>query len=90
MERRPGARAASGIAYPPSVKNVLSFAYARIRQAPAREYLHDDRRLIGNRGPLGNPALGVAPLMSHEASIRHLLSAGGERRGPAPYPAAFS
>jgi len=64
-----------GIAYPISVKDVFSLAYARIQQAPAREFLYDDRRLISNRRPLGNPALRPATLVSYEASVRHLISA---------------
>ncbi len=63
-----------GIAYPISVKDVFSLAYARVQQAPARDFLYDDRRVISNRRPLGNPAMGPATLVSYEASLRHLLS----------------
>lgn len=64
-----------GLAYPISVRDVFALAYVRVPQAPAREFLYDDRRIIGNRRPLGNPALEPATLVSYEASIRHLLSA---------------
>jgi len=64
-----------GIAYPISVRDVFSLAYARVQQAPAREFLYDDRRIISNRRPLGNPAMKPATLVSYEASVRHLLSA---------------
>ena len=35
-----------GFAYPVSVRDAFSLAYARIHQAPARDYLYDHRQAI--------------------------------------------
>ena len=64
-----------GFAFPMSDRDVLSFAYSRIRQAPARDYLYDNRRVISNRQPLGNPGLVPATAISYEGSAKHLFHA---------------
>ncbi len=61
-----------GLAYPISVRDVFSFAYVRMQQAPGRDYLYDQRTAISDRQPLGNPALGPATLISYEAAVKHL------------------
>jgi outer membrane receptor protein involved in Fe transport len=64
-----------GIAYPISVRDAFSLAYLRAHQAPARDFLYDQREAISGRQPLGNPALVPATLISYEASVKHLLDA---------------
>lgn len=63
-----------GIAYPISVKDVFSLAYCRVQQAPGRDYLYDQRTVITNRQPLGNPTLRPATLVSYEGAVKHLFS----------------
>ena len=63
-----------GFAYPVSVRDAFSLAYARIHQAPARDFLYDHRQAIGNRQPLGNPALQPATVISYEAAVKHTFS----------------
>jgi len=62
-----------GISYPISVQDVFSLAYCRVQQAPARDYLYDQRTVITNRQPLGNPALRPATLVSYEVAVKHLF-----------------
>lgn len=62
-----------GIAYPLSVRDVFSFSYSRIHQAPGRDYLYDQRKAITNRQPLGNPALEPSTLVSYETAVKRLL-----------------
>ncbi len=62
-----------GIAYPISVRDVFSFAYVRIQQDPARDYLYDQRTAITNRQPLGDPALVPATVVSYEAAVKHVF-----------------
>lgn len=64
-----------GFAYPMSVRDVFSLAYVRVHQAPARDYLYDQRVAISDRQPLGNPALEPATLISYETSVKHLFDA---------------
>jgi outer membrane receptor protein involved in Fe transport len=64
-----------GIAYPLSLRDVVSFSYVRIRQAPSRDYLYDNRIDVTNRQPIGNPALEPATLISYQGAIKHLLGA---------------
>ena len=64
-----------GIAYPISVRDVFSLAYLRIQQAPMRDALYDHREAIGDRQPLGNPALLPATLISYQAAVKHLINA---------------
>jgi hypothetical protein len=72
-----------GIAYPISVRDVFSLAYARTQQAPGRDFLYDSRTLfarpsiipISSRQPLGNPALVPATVISYEVAVKHLYSA---------------
>src|SRR5262249_25249469 len=63
-----------GVAYPISVRDAFSLAYLRIQQAPARDYLYDERTAISDRQPLGNAALIPATLISYEASVKHLFN----------------
>ena len=63
-----------GVAYPISTRDVLSLAYVRLAQDPARDFLYDSRRLIDNRHPLGNPALQPATVISYQLGVTHLLS----------------
>ena len=60
-----------GFAYPVSVRDAFSLAYARIHQAPARDYLYDHREAISNRQPLGTPSLQPATVVSYEAAVKH-------------------
>ncbi len=62
-----------GVAYPISVRDVFSLAYVRLQQSPGRDYLYDQRTVIGNRQPLGNPALGPATSISYQAAVKHLF-----------------
>src|SRR4029077_19647290 len=64
-----------GIAYPISTRDVFSMAYARVQQDPDRDLLYDQRTVITNRQPLGNPAIGPARMISYEAAVKHLVSA---------------
>jgi len=63
-----------GFAYPVSVRDAFSLAYARIHQAPGRDYLYDQRQAISNRQPLGNPALRPATVISYEAAVKHTFN----------------
>lgn len=62
-----------GLAYPVSVRDVFSFAYVRLSQPPSRDALYDHRTLVGNREPLGNPALVPATVVSYEAAVKHVF-----------------
>lgn len=62
-----------GIAYPISVRDAFSLAYARIQQDPSRDFLYDSRTVIADRQPLGNPLLAPATLVSYQAAVKHLL-----------------
>jgi hypothetical protein len=64
-----------GIAYPISTRDVFSMAYSRVQQDPERDLLYDQRTVITNRQPLGNPALQPARMISYEAAVKHLVSA---------------
>lgn len=64
-----------GITYPISVRDAFSLAYYRIHQSPGRDYLYDSRRAIGNRQPLGNPALSPSTVIAYEATVKHLFDA---------------
>jgi outer membrane receptor protein involved in Fe transport len=65
-----------GVAYPVSARDVLSLAYIRIQQAPARDFLYDNRRDVSHRQPLGNPALEPATVISYQAALKHLFEGG--------------
>jgi outer membrane receptor protein involved in Fe transport len=65
-----------GVAYPVSSRDVLSLAYVRIQQAPARDFLYENRRRITHRQPLGNPALEPATAISYQAALKHLFDGG--------------
>ncbi len=62
-----------GIAYPVSVRDVFSLAYVRLSQPPDRDVLYDRRTQVGNRQPLGNPALRPATVISYEAAVKHVF-----------------
>ena len=63
-----------GLAFPITVRDVMSFSYARIHQPPGREYLSDSRLLIYARHPLGNPALEPSELVTYQAAVKHLFN----------------
>lgn len=63
-----------GVAYPISVRDVFSLAYARIQQNPGRDFLYDDRTKPNNYRPLGNPAIAPATDVSWQAAVKHLFS----------------
>jgi hypothetical protein len=65
-----------GIAYPISDRDAFSFAYARLRQAPPRDLLHDSRATGDFRWPLGNGGLVPATAVTYDAALQHLI---GER-----------
>jgi outer membrane receptor protein involved in Fe transport len=77
-ERAPGAKwtfsPRLGLAFPVSVRDAMSFSYARIHQPPGREYLSDNRLLIYTRHPLGNPALEPSELVTYQAAVKHLFN----------------
>lgn len=64
-----------GLAFPITVRDAMSFSYARIHQPPGREYLSDSRLLIYTRHPLGNPALQPSELVTYQAAVKHLFDA---------------
>src|SRR6185503_7155127 len=63
-----------GLAFPITVRDAMSFSYARIHQPPGREYLADSRLLVYSRHPLGSPALEPSELVTYQASVKHLFS----------------
>jgi outer membrane receptor protein involved in Fe transport len=63
-----------GITYPISPRDAFSLAYVRIHQVPGRDFLYDQRTAIGDRQPLGNPAIGPSALISYEAAVKHVFS----------------
>ncbi len=64
-----------GIAYPMSDRDAFSLSYVRIRQAPPRDFLYDNRLKISNRQPIGNPALEPATAISWQAALKHRIDA---------------
>ena len=70
------ARAARRIAYPVSTRDVMSFSYVRIEQAPPRDFLYDNRINNSAREPLGNPNLEPSTLISYQAAVKHLFEGG--------------
>jgi outer membrane receptor protein involved in Fe transport len=65
-----------GIAYPTSTRDVLSFSYVRIQQAPPRDFLYDNRVDLSNRQPLGNPGLEPSTVISYQVALKHLFDQG--------------
>jgi len=65
-----------GVAYPVSTRDVLSLSYVRIQQSPARDFLYENRRVISQRQPLGNPGLEPPTVISFQAAIKHLFDQG--------------
>ena len=63
-----------GVAFPISVRDAMSFSYARIHQPPGREYLSDNRLLVYSRHPLGNPTLEPSELVTYQAGVKHLFN----------------
>ena len=63
-----------GVAYPLSARDVLSLSYARLSQDPPRDYLYDNRRVVENRRPQGNPALEPATVISYQVALTRLFS----------------
>jgi outer membrane receptor protein involved in Fe transport len=62
-----------GLSFPVSTRDAIQVSYARIVQAPGREYLYDSRAAgIMPQHPQGNPELEPATAISFEASFRHL------------------
>jgi outer membrane receptor protein involved in Fe transport len=66
----------AGIAYPISTRDVLSFSYVRIEQAPPRDFLYDNRINNSAREPLGNPNLEPSIVISYQAAVKHLFEGG--------------
>lgn len=64
-----------GLAIPLSVRDAFSASYARIHQAPGRDYLADDRLLIYSRRPLGSPTLEPGELLTYQMAVKHLFDA---------------
>lgn len=62
-----------GIAYPLSLRDAFSFAYARIEQDPARDFLYESRARGYDRRPLGNGALVPAEVILWQAAVKHML-----------------
>ncbi len=62
-----------GFAYPISVRDAFSFAYARIAQDPARDYLYEDRVKAYDRRPLGNGDIVPAEVVMWQAAVKHVL-----------------
>jgi outer membrane receptor protein involved in Fe transport len=65
-----------GVAYPVSTRDVLSLAYVRLHQPPAREFLYESRSRIDSRRPLGNPGLRPATVISYQMALKHLFDQG--------------
>ncbi|HET9327805.1 MAG TPA: TonB-dependent receptor, partial [Candidatus Eisenbacteria bacterium] len=65
-----------GVAYPTSTRDVLSFSYVRLDQAPPRDFLYENRVQISNRQPLGNPGLQPSTVVSFQAALKHLFDQG--------------
>ena len=63
-----------GFAYPMSDRDAFSLAYARVHQAPGRDFLYDHRQAASNRQPLGNPALQPSTVISYEAAVKHTFT----------------
>jgi outer membrane receptor protein involved in Fe transport len=66
----------AGIAYPISTRDVMSFSYVRIEQAPPRDFLYDNRLNNSAREPLGNPNLEPSTVISYQAAVKHLFEGG--------------
>jgi hypothetical protein len=64
-----------GLAMPLTVRDAFSASYARIHQAPGRDYLSDDRLLIYSRHPLGSPTLEPSELITYQIGLKHLIDA---------------
>ena len=64
-----------GLAMPLTVRDAFSASYARIHQAPGRDYLSDDRLLIYSRRPLGSPTLEPEELITYQVGLKHLFDA---------------
>jgi hypothetical protein len=62
-----------GIAYPVSVRDAFSFAYARIEQDPARDFLYESRVFGYDRHPLGNPQMQPAEVIEWQGAVKHIL-----------------
>jgi len=62
-----------GLSFPVTTRDAVQVSYARIVQAPGREYLYDSRaaRIVAQH-PQGNPDLEPATAISFEVSFRHL------------------
>jgi outer membrane receptor protein involved in Fe transport len=62
-----------GMAYPISTRDVFSVSYVRVQQSPDRDYLYDNRDLIINRQPIGNPSLVPATMIAYQAAVKHVF-----------------
>ncbi|NOT32601.1 MAG: TonB-dependent receptor [Candidatus Eisenbacteria bacterium] len=65
-----------GLAYPISDRDAFSFAYARLQQDPARDFLYDSRGQVDWRTPLGNAGIEPATAITYEAALQHVIGAG--------------
>ena len=63
-----------GLTMPLSVRDAFSASYARIHQAPGRDYLADHRLLIYSRRPLGTPSLEPSELVTYQMGLKHLFN----------------
>lgn len=64
-----------GLVIPFGTRDALSASYARIHQAPARDFLADSRILVYTHRPLGSPTLQPTELVTTQAGFKHLLNA---------------
>ena len=63
-----------GVAFPVGVRDALSFAYTRVDQDPARDFLYDNRLRVTNHQPVGDPALEPATMISYQVALKHVWS----------------
>ena len=63
-----------GVAYPISVRDVLSFHYGWTYQTPQRGYIFENRGLNANVNIRGNPDLQPETNVAYQAALQHLFS----------------
>ena len=63
-----------GLAFLISVRDAMSFTYARIHQPPGREYTGRKPALDLHPPPAGNPGLEPGELVTYQAAVKHLFN----------------